>query len=328
MKILFVNSQKFDYGQDLAYAGLCEVLGKENVRDYPRHTTYHLNTKTYPKNLGYYPNYNPLTYVQSQQITPKNCDVVIVGACKPDAFHAYLKIASGISNSTPVVLIDGGDREEMGGDLLRLNAYSLWEEAVRLRPFDIIFKREYLKDRDYAPNIHPLPFSINLNALGVRPSGVFDKDVSFWAMESHPIRSRALELLKGKFDCDENGTAKNQTLKGYKFKGRRYHEELAKCRIVLSLRGGGWDTLRYWEIPALGPLMITQRLGIVIPNDFESGKHIIHCQDDLSDLIDLCEHFLRHEDERVRMASAAYEHLCRYHTHVARARYMIEIIRS
>ena len=327
MKILFINSKKFDYGQDLAFSGLASVLGKENIRDIGRHSSYHLKIKKYPKNLGY-TELQPLAFFKNQSITPKNCDVVVVASVKPDTLELYLQLQSEIPDSTPIVLLEGGDAEEIGGDAQRLNCSHLWVEAQKKRPFDLIFKREFIKNRDYPKNIFPLPFSMNFEALSVKPSSVYDKDVSFWAVESHPIRSKALEVLNGQFDCDRNGTSKNQTFKNYKYKGRRYHEELAKCRIVLSLRGGGWDTLRYWEVPALGPLLVSQKLDIVIPNDFENQKHLVHCKDDLSDLIEICQYYLDHEAERLKISQAAYAHAQKYHTHIARADYMLEIMKK
>jgi spore maturation protein CgeB len=146
-------------------------------------------------------------------------------------------------------------------------------------------------------------------------------------MESHPIRTKALEILQGQFDCDQNGTKKGQTLKEYQFKSKNYHIEMSKCRITLSLRGGGWDTLRYWEIPAVGSMMISTELGIVIPNDFEDKKHIVRCSDNLDDLLDLGRYYLAHEDERQKIATAGREHLLKYHSNVARANYLLSTMR-
>lgn len=332
MKILFIASRKFDYAQDLAYSGLVQVLGPESVHDLPMNFNYHFNHKEYPKNLGVTSKNGLVSLIKhpikQQIINAKTADVVIVGSAKPDAFQAYLKIAKEIPNTTPVVLIDGGDREELGGDLFRLEAGEYWDQACRIRPFDLIFKREYLKGQTYPNNVHPLPFAMNTLALGVGPNAVKDKDVIFWAMNSHPIREKAFQILKGKFDCDANGTGPSKSMKAYKFKGRRYHEEMAKAKIVISLRGGGWDTLRYWEAPALGTLLISTKLGIVIPNDFEDKKHIVHCKDDLSDLIELCDYYLKHDLEREQIAAAGREHLLKFHTNEARAKTILNVIKG
>ena len=48
-------------------------------------------------------------------------------------------------------------------------------------------------------------------------------------------------------------------------------------KVVLNFRGGGWDTLRYWEVPALGTFMISGKPGFEIPNNFVDGESIVYC---------------------------------------------------
>ena len=158
--------------------------------------------------------------------------------------------------------------------------------------------------------------------------GMVKYDVAFWAVESHPIRTEALDLLQDKFDCQENGTVRNQVMKKYKRKGMFYLQELASCKIGLNLRGAGWDTLRYWEIPALGGFMISQRPGILIENDFVDGEDVVYCKDDLSDLVELCEYYLEHDEERKRIGSNALKKTARFHTDIVRAQYLVNTISS
>ena len=156
--------------------------------------------------------------------------------------------------------------------------------------------------------------------------GNFKYDVSFWAVESFPIRTEALKLLEDKFDCVKNGTYRNQKFSKYKRKGDFYLQELSACKIVLNLRGGGWDTLRYWEVPALGGFMITQKPGIVIPNNYEDNKHVIYCNDNLDDLIELCEYYLANESKREDIARCAATHTKEYHTDIKRVEYILNKI--
>ncbi len=328
MKILYLASKKFDYMQDLLHRGLVDVLGSANVHAKPFNASYYLPIKKYPKNLGKSQNSSLMGCLQSQSIHCKNADLIVVASAKVDVFQQYLKLIDQIPASTPIAFVDGGDRADIGGDLDRAGQLALWQQAIKKRPFDFVFKREYLKNTEYEKNVFPMPFCMDPKAMLTKPFPKPDKQVSFWAVESDPIRGKALDLLTGQFDCDENGTGRNKKFNTYEYKGQRYHEELAKCKIVLSLRGGGWDTLRYWEVPALGPLMISTELGIVIPNDFEDGLHIARCKDDLSDLIDLCQHYLDNEPQRMKLAKAAHEHLQKYHTPEARARYLLDQVFS
>lgn len=321
MKILFIGSRKYDYLQDLTYSGLIKVLGPRNVVELKWNPRYHLPYKGYPKNIPTSRKgiLNPLLSNR------RNYNMVLVAAAKPDCFKSFLSIASDIPANVPVVFIDGGDRQDFGGDLERIGYPGLYNEALNLRPFDVIFKREYLKDTQYPDNVFPLPFSINYNRIP--KTGVQKKyQVAFWAVEGHPIRTRVLEMLEDQFDCQENGTVRNQEFKKYKRKGKYYLQELAACMINLSFRGGGWDTLRYWEIPAVGSFMISQPMNIVIPNDFQAGREAVFCEKDASDLLELCSYYLAHPEEREKIARQGAVHAREYHSDGARARYILEVL--
>ena len=135
-------------------------------------------------------------------------------------------------------------------------------------------------------------------------------DVSFWAVESHEIRVNALNLLQDKFDCKANGTVRNQKFSRYKRKGDEYLRELARCKIVLNFRGGGWDTMRYWETPAIGRFMISQKPKFVIPNNFRDGKEIAFCKD----------------AKREEIAKNALEYTKKFHTDEKRVEYIFDAI--
>ncbi len=322
-KILFINSKESDYLQDLTYSGLVKVLGAENVMDHPWNPHYHIKWRSYPKNLGYSA-HTLFTSLPCKLSFDSTYDAVIVGSAKPECFTEYLNIIEKIPSSTPVIFIDGGDFSDIGGDLTRLKAPHLYYEAEKKRPFDLIFKREYLIDRDYPATVIPFPFSFNFSRIydSATPRE-FKYDVSFWAVESDPIRTTALTLLENRFDCRNNGTVRNQQFKKYERKGMKYLEELNSCKIVLNFRGVGWDTLRYWETSAMGRFMISQKPHIVIPDNFIDGKDIVFCKDDLSDLIDLCEFYLQHEEERETIAKNALESAKSRHSDVARAEYLL-----
>lgn len=322
IKILYINSHSADYVQDLTYSGLVKLLGKRSVIDYKWNKKFHIPYKRYPKNLAYSRGH----FVSSLLRSPlKNYDVVFIGSAKVDCFETYLEIVDKIPSTTPVVFIDGGDCPGIGQDLDTYGRSELMHQVLDKRPFDIIFKREYLQDKIHDENIYPLPISFNLNRIPVLPGG-YKYDVSFWAVETHEVRTKALNILQNQFDCTANGTVRNQKFSKYKRKGSFYLQELSQCRIVLNLRGGGWDTMRYWEVPAVGAFMITQKPQIKILNDFVNGRDVVHCSDDLTDLVDLCKYYLKHDKERESIARSGERHLRQYHTDVARAKYILEKI--
>lgn len=326
MKILFLNSTRYDYLQDVVYSGLIKILGTKNIKTIPFNLSYIFNKREYPKNLGY--NKNTVTSYLKAQLLPFNYDCVIIGAAKKQAFECYLKIVDKIPKHIPIIFIDGGDVDWVGGDLERTNCYHLYEDAINKRPFDIVFKREMIIDKMYESNVYPCPFAFNFDRIDGCKTTNLKYDVSFWAVESHPIRTQVLTMLQDKYDCKENGSTLNQTFKNYNRKGKFYFEELQSSKIVLNFRGSGWDTLRYWEVPALKTFMISQKPQIVIPQAFEHDKNIIYCNDDLSDLIDLIDYYLINNEKRNKIAENSYNHLRNHHSDIERAKYILQAINS
>lgn len=321
MKILFINSEKYDYLQDILFSGLRKVLGQRSLVEYPWNQKYHLPIKKYPKNLGF----SSTGLLQSIFRSKSKLDAVILGACKPDVFKRYVAMAESLSADVPVVLIDGGDRREIGGDLKRLGAADLWHKAMSVRPFDYIFKREYEKGRDYESHVKPLQFAWNPDRA-VRSIGPMRYEFGFWAAESHAIRSSAFALLKGHFDCDLNGTSTGENMYSYKRRGKEYLRELGRTKVSLSLRGGGFDTLRYWEIPAMQSMLMSEPPDIYIPNDFVHEETAVFCQPDLSDLIDLGSYYLKHDDKRQVIAQKGRQHLLQFHTDIERAKAVLKVL--
>lgn len=324
-KVLFICSPEPDYLQDLTVSGLQKVLGPENVIDYPWNKAYHFPLRKYPRNLGY--NGIRISFPSAVRPNLLAIDLVVLGSCKPIAFENYISIANHIPAKVPVVFIDGGDYDFVGGDLERLGNFNLLAKAQQIRPFDLIFKREKITGRDYGKNVLPFPFSFNFRHLPPIVGEIAPKyQVSFWAVESDLIRTKALDLLSGQFDCASNGTTRNQVFSKYKRKGLQYLHELAACKITINLRGVGYDTMRYWEAPAVGSLMISAKPKIEIPNNFIDREEVVFCNDDLSNLIELCNYYLENNQARKKIIAAAYGKLKFYHTDTERARYLLETI--
>ena len=323
MRILYIDRPKSEYVQEFLYTGLCKVLGTQNIIEYPWNVRMHFNHRPYPKNLSKFGIDNILRSLQAQ--LNKEYDVVIVASCNPYTIKKYYEIMDSIDAHIPRVFIDGGDYPKLAGDLDRLGGRELFDEIVQKKPFDLIFKREYVLGENYPANVHALPMCFNYDLMP-KLEHKYKYDVAFWAVETAKIRSDALDLLEDKFDCKSNGTVRNQVMKKYKRKGAFYLQEIASSKIGLNFRGGGWDTLRFWELTGMGCFVISQKLNIQIDHPFIDGEEIVYCKDDLSDLIELCEYYLEHEDERERIAKNARKKVEQYHTDVARAQFVLDKI--
>ena len=323
MNIFFICSHGFDYVQDLTFRGLVRALGRKCVVDYPWNKKYHLPLWRYPKNMGF--SRNLIFSPPRTKSWIKETDVVIVGSAKADAFRALLSCIRNIPKSIPLILLDGGDLESIGGDLKREDAFDLFLEAQAIRPFDLVFKREMVEDRSYPAYTRPYPLSF---CTDYSPTAVERKvfQVAFWGVESNPIRTSALRSLEGKFDCDENGTQRNQSFSKYKRKGAAYFRALAECEIVLSFWGAGYEALRFWEALGVGSFLLTQRPKIQMPHPFRSGEHLVYLDDDIGDLIEKCHYYLAHIEKREAIAKSGNAHLLSHHTTRRRVDFLLREI--
>ncbi|MCG6968243.1 MAG: glycosyltransferase [Gammaproteobacteria bacterium] len=324
-----INSYSADYVEDQLAAGLTAVLGRQNVVFYPVNINYYLARRPYPRNMGVCRdswNYFTDLLAVRRQLRSFQFDAVIIGSTKRDTFERFLQISDYLPAHIPIIFVDGGDWPAIGGDAQRMHFDGLYQQVMSERTPKVIFKREYLSTESYPENTFAFP-------MAFKPPKAFEKaplkyDVTCWCVESHPLRTQALELLQNRFDCKANGTVKGQTFRTYKRKGNTYLSELSASKIACNFRGVGWDTLRYWEIPGVQTLMISGLPQITIPDNFKHEEHVIFCRDDLSDLLDKADYYLKHDQEREQLAAAAHDHIMKYHTHLARAHYFLERVRD
>jgi hypothetical protein len=183
-----------------------------------------------------------------------------------------------------------------------------------------------------------------------------DVDISFSGNVSHRKRIRAVQLLQSTSDLRFKGgvfaepnTRKSKVTLGIipiwlaKLRGDPYVTEaewrsrldffdyfqlLGRSKIGLSLRGGGFDSMRYWEIVASKTFLLSERPTIYIPNNFEDGKHAVYCRSDLSDLLDLARAYARDDLARKTIAEAGYRHLLEFHTCEKRAAQFLNVCKN
>jgi hypothetical protein len=206
---------------------------------------------------------------------------------------------------------------EAGRDL-PLVVYDTWDNCctpvdvisnyIGGKPIDVLFKREMLADVDYGSKTIPLPFGYPDTMIPVRGAIQRNLDV-FWAGKPvwglRPLYLAAIERMLGR-----------QLQACYP--QAEYAERLRSARIGISLFGTGFDTVRYWEIPAHGAMLLAERPPIRIPNDFTDGQSAVFF-DDLPELEDKLQYYRAHVDEAEQVAAAGYRHLLAHHTTSARA---------
>lgn len=339
--ILFICSRESDYLQDLTFAGLSEILGPSVLAEFPPHWQFHRRRKSfwspraaYPKNIGYRPGAsenwdNRSLETVAQELERNEYRLVVLASAKPDALSALESIFENVR--VPWIFIDGGDRAEVGGDFRRIGgdpAFETFQKLCARRRPALIFKRE-LALGEASEGLYPLPFSACAQQIPVLdPKSDKKYDVAFWAVESSETRRAAFRLLKGRYDCERNGSVSGQTFRSYSLKEGAYFTALNQTRISLSFRGEGFDTLRFWEVPLCGSLLLSESPVIQIPHPFTHGRNVLFCKNDLSDLIDMIDQYLSRPAEAMQIAAEGQAHLLKYHTHRRRAEYLLEILES
>jgi len=102
-----------------------------------------------------------------------------------------------------------------------------------------------------------------------------------------------------------------------------YLQLLQNSKFSVAIQGAGWDTLRYWEIPAMGSVLCRIPSPIVIPNDFEDGVNCIEFNSP-SELREKIGHYLNTPLVYNELRANSLEHFKKFHTTKARAEYMLK----
>lgn len=198
-----------------------------------------------------------------------------------------------------VAVLDGDDRETI------FNFY--------LGASKVYFKREYLAGRSYPSNIRPLPFGAIPED---RPASASrDRKVSFQGNFTSEIRQLLWNVM------NELGHPKAPRL----LSKADYNKMLSETRIGVSARGIGWDTYRYWEVPYFGGMLISQRLGIVIPGNFEHLREAVFI-DGPEDFRKKLAFYLEAPDIVEKIAAAGTKAVMERHLSTHRARTVLEAI--
>jgi len=314
MKILFCTYSFVDYGMDTLFDGLCRALGSENVFDYPEKPSLHSEKRN---SYLWYPSFFEYPIVKTDEekidmLVNGEIDAVIVGCRSTSDFREGRYGADNKDNflellrlkKTPVFLVDYDDSSGIN--------YALIDE---LKPL-IYFKREYLKDTEYLPIITPLSFSYSEKYI---PENVATTRANtlFWAGKTYPNREpfiKAYEEIHGRRRFN-------------KWKQDKYSQKLLLNRIGLNLKGFGSDTVRYWELPAHGTLLLSQRLDIVIENDFVDGESALFFDtvEEMKSKVRFCMNNGSYADS---IRSKGHEHFKKFHTSKARAEQLLYKIKK
>ncbi|MBP8130369.1 MAG: glycosyltransferase family 1 protein [Candidatus Hydrogenedentes bacterium] len=304
-RMLLVTHPRPHYGLDVLYDGLCSVLGEDNVMEFPYKPSLHgegpEEYKNYPCAFDRAGNPTELSEILDR-LKSGWFDVVLYGDCEAFLERETARAIANAARSRPLFIVDALDAA--------LNLRPRVMEHLGLSSVAGYFKREMLRCADYGPNAFPLPFAYPDSRVSAPPGVTPRSRPFFWAGHRQSgLRRLFLERIEARLGVTLSA--------GYP--QEQYLTLLRESRIGLNCFGFGFDTVRYWEIPAHGAMLFSERLPIRIPHDFTDGENAVFFSD-LEEMERKFNHYLASPAECARIASGGHEHLLRYHTGSMRAR--------
>lgn len=309
-RILIISHDSNDYGLDTLFDGICRLIGPENVVVFPYKPMLHggmaAEEFAYPC-LFDYPAEPQSVEQLADALLGGQFDLVVysdvLGRTHPIAVRALLKAATGL----PLVIYDDWDDWQ--------DAFDPMMEQLGIENCLVRFKREMVTFIDYGPDTWPLPFGY---ADGYVPDNIDGERTEelFWAgtplFGLRPLYISHLESATGR-------TMNRQ------YTQPEYKRALLRSRVGLSLFGYGFDTVRYWEVPAHGTMLLAEHIPIHLPNDYTDGESAVFF-DDLADLETKIDYYTSHPEEAAAIAAKGREHLIKHHLCTHRARQFLGTI--
>lgn len=358
VRILFLTDDALDYASDPLYVGLSRVLGHDRVVDYPYKRSFH-DPEARLWCLAQRPGRRCSREEMMDLLRDRTFDLICLASFRQESIEECARLYGQVP-FPPMVFVDGEDGAHLRHDVLGrfpIRVYFkrdyVWKMGSRLRDLGAL-AWTFRGDRALFERTVPLPLSIVMDALP-DCSGVKKKiDVSYRGRASHPRRVKAVEILSNLEGVRfSGGVYASPDDRAYKLKHgaverlrtkmlddgpapeadrqkkqtpEDYYREIAASKIAVALRGGGLTaSMRYFEVVALGTMLLSDRPETLIPDEFEDRRHAVFCRPDLGDLAELVRYYLREEKERVAITSEGRAHLLKYHTCERRAKYFLDV---
>ena len=224
-----------------------------------------------------------------------------------------------------VIVIDGTDHSDFE-----------YFKVLGVQPHQCrgLLKREYIKywDARRLPSVYPFPMCITSCDRGP----IVDKDIflSFMCNErTNPLRGAIKGFLQNfKFEYpDIHLDSTNECAydawnpRPQNIDTPLYHQILGRSLISVSVPGAGYDCKRYWEIVGMRALLVSYEHHLVIPNDFENGKHKIEISR-VEDIEAVMRNIRSNLGYAIDLINSAFEHGRLHHSVEARASQVLELL--
>jgi hypothetical protein len=219
----------------------------------------------------------------------------------PQPHQGIVVIRVEIAGSTHDVVIDYWDYTHINEDAER--QCSLY--------FKVNHRREGYASKKVVPGgyFQPRPqllrFLHRLRSLRERRDFSFDVYGRFSLQFAPEIRSAAVDLLLHQQRFRYAGGLK-------KVRYTEYLREVARAKVAVDLPGNGPFCYRLIDYLAIGTCVVARRHDAVLHVPLVDRQHIVYAEPDLSDLVELCDYYVRHDDEREAIARQSRVFFDRY----------------
>ena len=307
LRVLLILHPRPHYGIDLIYDGLCRVLGAEQIVEFPNKPSLHgaepTVSRNYPCHFDW-PSQSPALPDLLEQLRAGEFDAVLWGNCEAEMEQEQARAISDAAGDTPLFILDELDEF--------IDVRTWLRDFLGRRDFAAYFKREMLYCQDYGPDTYPMPFAFSRAYMPDDVSLPRERDL-FWAgHRMFATRRICLEHIERAHQVDLTRT----------FAPEEYARTVQQSRIGLNFYGKGFDTVRYWELPAYGALLLSEQLPIRIPHNFTDGVNAVFF-DDLPELDRKLRELLENPEQAEAIARAGHAHFLEHHTSEARARQLL-----
>jgi hypothetical protein len=324
MKLLHVDHPESDYLSAMLFMGFVEVLGEENVVDWPVKLSHRGIVDRY---ISPYPQGGmgvtaPLPWTMhlkdghrwsDDEVADRigEFDLVVLGSTRRYNSEALTRLIARVGRSAirRLVIADTEDHDQIDTGLIGKYAPSVY------------FKRELLPSHPRKigeTRIEPCPFASPYRQLpSSTPPGKVQRtvDVAFLGGQNFPGGKPPLEAA-----LRSTAAVVDTERRPY----REYLDALPRAKMAVATRGYGWDTTRIWEIAACeGTLLVLERQPVIRPFPFEDGvtAALFGSPDELAAQV---RKYLADEPLRARVAAAGYAHTLKFHTAGARAQQVLD----
>lgn len=256
-RVLFVaGNARVNYGLDVLYHGLKRVLGEDNVVEYPYKPTLHgAQAATFAHYPAFFHHGGEDLALEALMAALRDGRFTHIawGDTEMELPREAARAIRAAGTKLPLVLVDmQDDCADHGPALL---------EWLALDGPVSCFKRECLRAAQYALPTQCLPFAYPDDLVAQDITAPRARPILWAGQRGWGLRDLFLPIL------DRHGIDTRAT-----YTQEAYRGVLREAVACLSLAGAGFDTVRYWEAPANGCLLLAEAHPLALPHDFTDGR--------------------------------------------------------